>query len=371
MTAFQDLVPIEYPIVAFSHCRDVVVAVSRAGGLGVLGANTFSAEQLELELAWIDEHIGGHPYGVNVLAPTPFMSDDDLSDPSQHASQIPERHREFVADLMNRLSIPAPKTDAVPMPFGDGGLIVTRHGLQERIDVAMRHPVRMLVSALGPFDKDVVVTAKEAGILIGGMCGSPRHAKAHRDAGADVVIAQGVEAAGHTGEIATMVLVPQVVDAVAPLPVLAAGGIGSGRQIAAALALGAQGVWMGSVWLTTLESDVEVAGQAKMLAATSEDTLRSRCITGKPVRFLRLPWNVAWEDPDAPQPLSAPLQGNLMKPLLAGVYENRVEEQIGSSVGQVVGMMNTRSSVRNVLNELMEEFATTLVQLNDAFLDGA
>lgn len=363
MNAFTELFGVEYPIVAFSHCRDVVAAVSRAGGLGVFGAATFTPAQLEVELRWIDDHVDGLPYGINVLAPAPFAADDD-ADPAEYAGRIPEAHRRFVAGVTDRLGVPPPRTDRVPMPFGDGGLIISRRGLQERVDVALQHPARLLVSALGPFAPETVRLAKDAGMVIGGMCGAVRHAVAHVAGGAEVVIAQGVEAAGHTGEISTMVLVPQVVDAVAPVPVLAAGGIGDGRQVAAALALGAQGVWTGTIWLTTQESDVEDAVKRKLLAADSGDTIRSRCLTGKPVRNLRSPLLTAWEAPDAPVPLPAPLQGLLVKDAIAGVFENRVEDLMFSAAGQVVGQIVSTTSSRTVVHDLMTELATALDRLH-------
>ena len=371
MTAFTDLVSVEYPIVAFSHCRDVVAAVSRSGGLGVLGAATFTPEQLEAELNWIDDHVGGMPYGVDVLAPPPFAGVPETADPSQYARHIPDGHHEFMRQVVERLDIPQPKTDRIPFPFGEGGLIVTRQGLAERIEVALRHPIRFLVSALGPFGADTVDRAHAAGIVIGGMCGSVKHALAHRTSGVDVVIAQGVEAGGHTGDISTLVLVPQVVDAVHPIPVLAAGGIGTGRQMAAVRALGAAGVWTGSIWLATQESDVSASVQEKLLAAESGDTVRSRSITGKPVRELRTAWHGVWEEPSAPAPLASPLQGLLVKDALAGIYENAVEPLMTSAAGQVVGLMKARRSVNQVVYDLMDEYASTLMALRDDVPEGA
>jgi NAD(P)H-dependent flavin oxidoreductase YrpB (nitropropane dioxygenase family) len=370
-TSFCAAANIEFPVVAFSHCRDVVAAVSKAGGLGVLGANTFTPEQLEVELAWLDANVSGKSYGVDVLTPLPVARENEEDDLSVVQKRLPEAHRKYVDSLIERLGIPAAKTDRVPMPFGDGGLIVSRRSLEQRIQVALAHPIKFLVSALGPFDPEIIEQAHARGIIIGGMVGSVKHALKHKDAGTDVIVAQGNEAAGHTGEISTMVLTPQVVDAVTPIPVLAAGGITDGRQLAAALALGAQGAWMGSVWLTTYESDVEEAVINKLLKADSGQTMRSRAQTGKPVRMLRTPFEAAWDEPDAPEPLRPPLQGLLVKPAISGIYENHMESLMGSAVGQGVGMLTSRRRADEVITDLMSTLLETIEHMvADLDLDG-
>src|SRR5213079_3521519 len=149
-------------------------------------------------------------------------------------------------------------------------------------------------------------------VRVAALAGKPQHAERSLARGVDLIVAQGTEAGGHTGEISTMVLVPEVVDAVSPTPVLAAGGIGNGRQIAASLALGAQGVWCGSVWLTTEEAETHPIVKEKFLAASSSDTVRSRASTGKPARQLRTAWTEAWDSPDNPDPLPMPLHGMLI-----------------------------------------------------------
>jgi NAD(P)H-dependent flavin oxidoreductase YrpB (nitropropane dioxygenase family) len=226
------------------------------------------------------------------------------------------------------------------------------------------------VSALGPLPTDVVARAREREIAIGGMVGNERHAVRHVEHGADFVVAQGFEAAGHHGDITTMVLVPEVVDAVDPVPVVAAGGIGTGRQIAAALALGAQAVWLGSVWLTTAESDVDPLVKRRLLAARSDDTVRSRSVSGKQMRLLRNPWTEAWEGPDAPTPLPAPLQGILARDAMVSIYENRVEPLMTSAVGQIVGQLRERP-VAAVLLGLMDELAEALGSVGSQFESAA
>jgi NAD(P)H-dependent flavin oxidoreductase YrpB (nitropropane dioxygenase family) len=230
------------------------------------------------------------------------------------------------------------------------------------IDVAFEHRIGILASALGSPPDWLVERARKEGVPVAALAGTLDHAIAHRDAGVDIVIAQGTEGGGHTGEIGTMVLIPQVVDAVAPTPVLAAGGIASGRQVAAALALGAQGVWCGSVWLTTHEAETTPVIKEKFLAASSSDTRRSRSLTGKPARMLRTAWTDAWEEPSAPPALPMPLQSMLVGPAQRRIH--RVAHQPGTGarqlvtyfVGQVVGQMNVPKPTRTVVAEMVEEF---------------
>lgn len=357
-TKFCAAAGVDYPIVAFSHCRDVVAAVSRAGGLGVFGAAKFTPEQLEIELAWIDEHVGGRPYGVDVLAPSPSAVDNQEIDLQALTDQIPARQREFVEALADQFDVPPAKEDVTTLAFA--GIVVSRRTIEAHVEIALAHNIKLLVSALGPFSKEIVDRAHAKGVLIGGMCGSVSHAIRHAQSGADVIIAQGHEAGGHTGEISTLVLTPQVVDAVAPIPVLAAGGIGTGRQLAAVLALGAQGAWMGSAWLTTEESDVDEIVIEKLLAAESSQTIRTKSLTGKAVRALRTPLEDAWAQPDAPPTLPAPQQGLLMRPLIQRAFQNNVQPLMGSAVGQVVGLMKERRSCRAHVNEMMTELVETL-----------
>lgn len=355
-TSLCDLLGIEVPIAAFSHTPAVVVAVSRAGGLGVLGAARFDPEELDAALAWIDDHIGGRPYGVDVVMAASRVGDDQ----NRLVDRIPSGHRAFVAALRERFAIPPPSPDSPSQPHLTG----THPRARRQVEVALAHPVRLLVSALGPAPADVVAAVHRRGALVGGMTGDPRHAPAHVEAGADLVVAQGTEAGGHTGGIATMVLVPEVVDAVAPVPVLAAGGIARGRQVAAALALGAVGAWTGSVWLTTEESEVDPAVKERLLAAQARDAVRSRCTTGKPVRQLRTPWVDAWEAPEAPRPLPMPLQEMLVREVVDAIREHRIVPLMGTPVGQVVGSLTRIRPAAEVLAAMVDECLTTLAQLS-------
>jgi len=364
-TDLCDVFGIEYPIFAFTHCRDVVAAVSKAGGLGVLGAVGFSPEQLEMELDWIDENVGGKPYGVDTVMPQKAVQvEAEGGDPKEMLAQIramiDANHWRYVDELMDRFDLPE-----LPEGTEVGGVLGwTDEVAHRQVEIALAHPISLIANALGSPPKDVIDQAHAAGVKVAALAGKAVHAQRHVQNGVDVVIAQGYEAGGHTGEIATMVLVPEVVDAVAPVPVLAAGGIGSGRQIAAAMSLGAQGVWLGSLWLTTAESGSSPAVLEAYLGATSADTVRSRCYTGKPARMLRNAWTDAWADPEGPGPLGMPLQNILTSEANARIARSGRPDLQFAPVGQVVGSMNEVRPVRDVMYRLVEEYIETVERLH-------
>ncbi len=357
---------IEFPIFAFTHCRDVVVAVSKAGGFGVLGAVGFTPEQLARELKWIDEHIGDLPYGVDIVIPQKYAGIGE-TDPKKLEEMllksIPKEHFEFASKLLADHGVPeAPPEEKL------GLLGWTEATARPLLEEALRHPkVKMIANALGTPPKEIIDEIKASGRIVGALCGKVKQAVKHKEAGVDVIIAQGTEGGGHTGEIGSVVLWPQIVDAVAPLPVLAAGGVGSGRQIAAAMALGAQGVWTGSLWLTVEEAEAEPIEKEQYLKATSEDTVRSRSWTGKPCRMLKNDWTEAWADPKNPQPLGMPLQGLVTADAIkrTNKYANVGEAQkvAFNAVGQVVGQMNKVEKSRDVVQRLVREYADAMERL--------
>lgn len=357
---------IEFPIFAFSHCRDVVAAVSKAGGFGVLGALAYSPDQLEIELDWIDEHVGDRPYGVDIVMPAKYVGKGGGSEASlEHLSElIPKEHRDFVDRVLAEHGVPEFPPDLDTGTVKAAGLNVDLEA-PGQVEVSLAHPkVRMLVNALGPPPPEVVRKAHDHGLLVGALVGSRQHAERQVAIGVDVIVAQGTEAGGHCGDVTTMVLVPEVVDAVgSDVPVLAAGGIGTGRQIAAALALGAQGVWTGSIWLTVTEADTSPLVVENLLAATSRDTVRARVMTGKPARLLRSAWTEAWERPDAPEPLPMPLQGILYGEAARRISRAQNRELSGFPVGQIVGRMNRVRPVKDVMLDLVEEWVETTERL--------
>ena len=375
-TKATELVGIDVPIFAFSHCRDVVAAVSNAGGLGVLGAVAHSPEQLDVDLKWIEDEVKGKPYGVDLLVPEKFVgSEEGGLDRESLASLLPSEHKEWLDELLDRYGVPPLPDDARGgMGRAMGGMRIDPKSMAPLLDVCFSHSPRLLASALGPPPPHFLDRAHAAGIPVAALAGSVEHAVRHAEAGADLVVAQGTEAGGHTGMIATMVLVPQVVDAVGPLPVLAAGGIGNGRQLAAGMALGADGAWCGSVWLTTEEAETPPAVKAKFLAAGAGDTVRSRSMTGKPARMLRTKWTDEWEDPDGPGPLPMPMQPMLIGSAMTRIHRVADKQGTGANdlvtyfVGQVVGSMNAVKPTRRVVLEMVEEFIDAVQRLG-GFLD--
>lgn len=362
-----DLLGVEFPICAFSHCRDVVAAVSNAGGFGILGAVAHSPDRLDTELTWIEEQTGGRPYGVDLLLPPKYVGADSGGiDAEQVRALLPEEHREFLDELLGRYDVGA----AVGEPSPARGLNVSPKGYAPLLDVAFAHDIRLIASALGPPPADLVERAHDNDVVVAALAGSTKHALRHAAAGVDLIVAQGTEAGGHTGEVATMVLVPEVVDAVAPVPVLAAGGIGNGRQMAAALALGAEGVWCGSVWLTTEEAETSPVVKEKFLAATSSDTVRSRSLTGKPARMLRTAWTDEWERPGAPAPLGMPLQTALVagpqRRIDAAAHPDAHARELATYfVGQVVGSLNKIRPTRAVVLDMVGEFIDAVQRLDE------
>jgi NAD(P)H-dependent flavin oxidoreductase YrpB (nitropropane dioxygenase family) len=361
-TRVSDMFGIDLPIFAFSHCRDVVAAVSKAGGLGVLGALAFSPEQLEIELNWIDEHVDGKPYGVDVVMPAKYAGAGEL-DPERMGEQlkemIPQQHRDWVDQLLAEHDVPELSDE----DRSEGLLGWVHEKGREQVQIALEHPIKLLANALGSPPKDVVDLAHEHGVKVAALCGSVQQAERHVNQGVDIVVAQGGEAGGHTGDVASLILWPDVVDAIAPTPVLAAGGIGTGRQIAAALALGCEGVWTGSIWLTTAESDTGTMAMEKLLEAGARDTVRSRSWTGKPARMLRTEWTEAWEREDSPGTLPMPLQFMLINDAMRRINKFNVKELTTMPVGQIVGRMNTVRPVRDVMFDLVDEFVESSQKL--------
>lgn len=364
---------IDFPLFAFSHCRDVVVEVSKAGGFGVLGAVQHTPEQLEIDLAWIDAHIAGKPYGIDLLIPNKMAhkGEAQLSTADLEA-EIPAGHRAHVEALLAAHGI-----DTADLWSGKYGSDYTNNmregGAAELLDVAFAHPIALFVNALGVPPPSIIERCRSKGVMVGALTGAREHAVKHAAAGVELLVVSGTEAGGHCGEISTMVVVPDVIEAVKDTPgvhVLAAGGIATGRQMAACMAMGADGVWCGSVWLTTAEAETTPTVKAKMLAASPRDTVRSRSRTGKPTRQLRSAWTDAWTAPGAPDPLPMPLQGLLSRPVmdkidrLAASGHDGAKELSSYYVGQAVGLMNTEQSARSVVYDFMQDYAEAVERLS-------
>ena len=360
-----ELLDIEFPLVAFTHCRDVVVAVSKAGGCGVLGAVGMSPEQLEQELKWIDDHIDGKPYGVDVLIPNKMVDQSEKFDPEKLKGMIPQEYADFRADVLENHDIDASDLRTIDTAGSSFAANTKSDGAKALLDVAFNHPIKLIANALGVPPDWMLEMGKENDVKVAALLGTAQHAINQVKAGVDILVVSGTEAGGHCGSVSTMVLIPEVYEAIQPygdVPILAAGGIVTGKQMAAAMTMGASGAWCGSVWLTTVESEVPPVIKEKMVAANSSQTVRSRSRTGKHSRQLVSPWTEAWESESAPEPLPMPLQPMVAEPALQKVAKLAEGGHDGAKdlatywVGQGVGLMNQSISASDVVQEFKEDF---------------
>src|SRR6201994_997078 len=366
-----EMLGIEFPLLAFSHCRDVVAAVSRAGGFGVLGATTHSPESIEQELKWIDDHVDGKPYGLDVLIPENISTsgENDVTWRSLEARITPE-HRAFTRDLLKKYGVELTTTkvpDDQPQPFDAQRAL-------EVLDAAFRHPIRLIANALGVPPKAMIEMGKAHGVPVAALVGAKEHALRQVAAGVDILVVQGTEAGGPCGEVSPRVLVPKVIKAIKPIrdvPVLAAGGIMTGRQMAACMAMGAAGVWTGSVWLGTGGSETTEICREKMIAASSRDAIRSRGRTGKPARQLRSVWTDAWDrGPDSPGALPMPLQSIISRDAFNSIDRSaasgnvQARDLVSYFVGQGVGLIDSVKSASAVEQEFKEDFIEAVEHMN-------
>jgi NAD(P)H-dependent flavin oxidoreductase YrpB (nitropropane dioxygenase family) len=373
-TSICDQYGIDFPLFAFSHCRDVVAAVTNAGGLGVLGGTAFTPEALEQELNWIDEQVRGKPYGVDIIVPAKFEGKGEKLEAGALVDRIPAEYREFVTELLASHDVPDDHKRRV------GGSSLSGDTGEALLEVALRHPIKLMANALGVPPPYMIEAGQSSGVPVAALVGAREHALKQVAAGVDLIIAQGTEAGGHCGEVSTLVLVPEVLDALAEvgsdIPVLAAGGIVTGRQMAACVAMGAAGAWTGSVWLTTEEAETAPHTVQKMLTATSRDPIRSAGRTGKPSRQLVSDWTDAWApNPGGQKPLPLPLQSMLVEPTLRRIDKLAASGHPGAQqlatyfVGQGVGLMNKVKPARTVVLEFIEDYLAAAQRLGDSVPD--
>jgi NAD(P)H-dependent flavin oxidoreductase YrpB (nitropropane dioxygenase family) len=371
-----EMLGIDFPLLAFSHCRDVVAAVSRAGGFGVLGATVHSPKSLEQELSWIDAHCDGKPYGIDVLIPENISTagEKDVTWKSLE-SRVTPAHRDFTRSLLAKNGIELRAAEVAPdepQPFD-------AENAMQLLEVSFRHPIRLIANALGVPPKAMIDMGKKHGVPVAALVGAKEHAIRQVAAGVDILVVQGTEAGGHCGEVSTLVLVPEVIKAIAPIrdvPVLAAGGIMTGRQMAACMAMGAAGVWTGSVWLATPESETSEIFREKMIAASSRDAIRSKGRTGKPARQLRSVWTDAWDrGPDSPGALPMPLQSIVSRDAFAAIDKAaaagnpQARDMVSYFVGQGVGLVDSVKSAGAVVQEFKEDFADAIAHMNALVAD--
>jgi NAD(P)H-dependent flavin oxidoreductase YrpB (nitropropane dioxygenase family) len=366
-----EMLGIEFPLLAFSHCRDVVAAVSRAGGFGVLGATTHSPETIEQELKWIDDHVDGKPYGLDVLIPENISTSGEKNVTWKSLeARISREHRDFTRDLLGKYGVELTTIDVPddqPQPFDAERAL-------ELLEVSFQHPIRLIANALGVPPRAMIEMGKRHGVPVAALVGAKEHALRQVAAGVDILVAQGTEAGGHCGEVSTMVLVPEVIKAIAPIrnvPVLAAGGIMTGRQMAACMAMGAAGAWTGSVWLATVESETTEIFREKMIAASSREAIRSKGRTGKPARQLRSVWTDAWDSgPDSPGALPMPLQSIISRAAFHSIDRSvaagnaKARDLVNYFVGQGVGLIDSVKSAGAVVQEFKEDFVEAVEHMN-------
>ena len=355
-TKLCDTFGINQPIFAFTHSLDTVAAVSRCGGLGVYGATRRTPEEIRTELAALRVKAGAVPIGVNLVLP-PGMPEDN--DPGPIESQLPQRHKEFVAHLYEKYKVPAPERRGMRTRFLRSNEIA-----RAQMEAVLAADVQLVACGIGA-PADFVERCRRAGKRIVALCGSPKHARRALDAGADLLVAQGHDSAAHTGPIGTFSLVPQVVEIAGDVPVLAAGGVMTGRHAAASLALGAQGVWTGSLWLASQEYALNPILLRKLIAAGSEDTVITRSESGKPFRQVRSAWSDEWSAPDAPRPLAMPYQDMLVGDLLGAIDDHQIEPLMHYAVGQGVAWIRERRTVAELYAVLVAETHAALAALRN------
>ena len=378
-----DLLGVDFPLVAFTHCRDVVVEVSKAGGFGVLGAAGHNAESLEIELNWIDEHVDGKPYGVDVLVPNSYVGKGENLTTDDLRAMIPQEHREFRADVLEKHDIEANdlRSDAHSQKTEQNSNQVLGAGLdgaKKVLEVAFSHPIGLVANALGVPPKWMLDMGKKHNVPVAALIGAKQHAVKQVEAGVDIIVVSGTEGGGHCGSVSTMVLVPEVRRALKPygdVPILAAGGICTGEQMAGVMAMGADGVWCASVFLPTTEAETSDNVKEKMIAASSSHTVRSKSRTGKHSRQLKSPWVDAWESKDAPEPLPMPLQTMVSEPALKKVADQAAIGHEGAKqletywVGQGIGLVNETLSAGQTVQKFKEEFVESYERVNGFFSD--
>jgi NAD(P)H-dependent flavin oxidoreductase YrpB (nitropropane dioxygenase family) len=354
-TKFCDMLGIEFPIVAFTHCKDVVAAVINAGGFAVLGEAMHTPDEISADIKWVRERIGGKPFGLDLVLPASVPPKDTLE---QLLAKIPETHRKYAQSIKEKYNVPDPKGQVALHQWGG----LNQEMARAQLDVILEERVPVFSSGLGS-PAFIIKAAHERGIKIFGLIGKTRQAKREIEAGVDAIIAQGYDAAGHTGPIGTFSIVPEVVAIAGDVPVIAAGGVTTGRHLAAALCLGAAGVWTGTVWLASRESDSDMIVKEKLLAATSDDTVYSKAISGMPMRILKCPWTEEWAKPGAPPVLSAPYQMLLSSDYIQGANDHRRGDLMTEAAGQGVAFVTSMKPARQIVFDMVDEALGAFEQL--------
>lgn len=367
-TKLCDMLSIKYPIILAGMYAvagpTLAAAVSNAGGLGMIGATALKPDTLR---KWIRKtrSLTDKPFGVDLIYPTFDPSIPFTATEAELAGMVPEHHIDVMAKVRKDLGIPEVKSEAywiqLPKLFEDD------------LDVVVEEGVTILALGLGA-PKGLIEKARKRGLkTVIGLAGATKHALRQAESGADIIVAQGHEGGGHTGRIGTLALIPQVVDAVYPIPVVGAGGIGDGRGLAAVLALGGIGVWCGTAFILAREScldfcDVPPSEQGihpvdpwmitkwreRIIQSKDDDTVISKMFTGKTARALKGPLTQAWEN-TGEKPLPMPLQSVLMADTWAGIMKAKKAEYLSPAAGQVSGLLKKERPAREIIMSMVDE----------------
>ncbi|MGE5596134.1 MAG: NAD(P)H-dependent flavin oxidoreductase [Hyphomicrobiales bacterium] len=345
---------VKYPIFAFAHHEDVIVEACKAGGVGVYGGTRKTPEEIRDLLRDIRQRVGDRPFGIDLVIPRGMPEHNNRE---AIEAELPSEHRAFVDHLYQKYSVGRPTK-----PGSRSRFVRSEEMARRQVEVVLASDVDILALGIGT-PKEVVEQAKAAGKKVISLVGSPRNARYAIDAGVDIIVAQGYDAGGHTGQIGTFSLVPSIVEMAGDIPVLAAGGVATGRHIAGALALGAQGVWVGTAWLTTKENHTHPTILSKLLQAKHEDTVISRADSGKTLRQIRTAWSEEWSQPEAPAPLRMPYQDILVGDLLGAIDEYQVEPLMHTPAGQGIGYLNAPTTVAEIYARWVREAEEALAHL--------
>ncbi|MDA0351930.1 MAG: nitronate monooxygenase [Chloroflexi bacterium] len=353
-TRICDMLGIEHPIFAFSHSVDVVVAVTLAGGFGVWGGTRHLPEEIDEALTEIRERIGARPFGIDLVIPKGMPEHNNRE---EIEAQLPDAHRAFVDHLFEKYQVPRDG-----LPGARSRFVRSEDTARRQAEVVLKSDVDLFAMGIGS-PEEFVTEAKRRGKRVLSLVGSPKHARRAIDAGAEILVAQGHDSGAHTGPIGTFSLVPQVVQIAGDTPVLAAGGVATGQHVAAALALGAVGVWVGTAWLATQEADTPPSVKRKLIEAGAEDTVITRAQSGKTNRQLRTAYQDEWAAEGAPTPLKMPYQDILVGDLLGSIIRHDIEPLIGSGAGQGVVWTDREATVAEVMDRFVIDATAALAGL--------
>ncbi len=353
-TPICDTLGIRHPIFGFSHSVDVCVAIARAGGFPVLGLAREMPHEIPGLLADVERRMGSMPYGIDLMLPSRVPQAASLDD---LRATLPPEHVAFTDGLRQRFGVQPPRK-----PSFFTTQVRSEALFEQQIEAVLASNCRGVAMAIG-LRAGLVERARARGKLTFSLVGSVRHARKALDAGVEVLVAQGYDAGGHTGPVGTLSLLPQVIAVAGEVPVLAAGGIATGAQVLGTLAMGAQGAWLGTLWMAARENHTPPALMQRLIASRSEDTVITRAHSGKPCRVVRSEWIDAWEAPDAPDPLGMPMQQVLTGDVFAALHEHDDARLIYEAAGQSVFGIERETTIAEQFDTLVADMAAAWKRL--------